>query len=120
MKVGVRSELLPVHGRGEACQRHAGWRDALQQSGLTPSQSLVVEGEWSAASGEQGMRTLLLQEPDIDAVFASSDQIALGALGTLHRLGRRVPQDVAIAGFDNTPEFGVFLAPLDDGASEAG
>ncbi len=96
----------------EARQRHVGWREALQQAGLTPSQSLVVEGEWSAASGEQGMRTLLLQEPDIDAVFASSDQIALGALGTLHRLGRRVPQDVAIAGFDNIPESAYFWPPL--------
>ncbi len=96
----------------EARQRYDGWQEALQQAGIAPSTSLVVNGEWSSASGEQGMRSLLLQEPGIDAVFASSDQIALGALGTLHRSGRRVPQDVAVAGFDNSPESAYFWPPL--------
>jgi LacI family transcriptional regulator len=96
----------------EARERYAGWRDALQEAGLTPSPSLVVEGEWASASGEQGMQTLLVQEPEIDAVFASSDQIALGALGTAHRCGRRVPQDLAIVGFDNTPDSACFWPPL--------
>jgi LacI family transcriptional regulator len=54
----------------------------------------------------------LNQEPDIDAVFASSDQIALGALGTAHRSGRQIPQDLAIVGFDNMPESACFWPPL--------
>ena len=58
------------------------------------------------------MRTLLKQAPDIDAIFASSDQIALGALGTAHQLGRRVPQELAIVGFDDTPEAAFFWPPL--------
>ncbi len=96
----------------EARERYTGWQAALHQAGLPTSSSLVFEGEWTAASGEQGMRILLNQEPDIDAVFASSDQIALGALGTAHRLGRRVPQDLAIVGYDNIPESACFWPPL--------
>ena len=58
------------------------------------------------------MRTLLAQAPDVDAVFASSDQIALGAMGIAHQLGRRVPQELAIVGFDNIPEAAFFWPPL--------
>jgi LacI family transcriptional regulator len=96
----------------EARERYAGWEAAMHQTNLATPSSLVVEGEWSAASGEQGLQTLLNQKPDIDAVFASSDQIALGALGTAHRLGRRIPQDLAIVGFDNIPESACFWPPL--------
>ena len=52
------------------------------------------------------------KSPDIDAVFASSDQIALGAMGIAHQLGRRMPQELAIVGFDNTPEAAFFWPPL--------
>lgn len=58
------------------------------------------------------MRTLLQRQPDIDAVFVSSDQMALGALGAAHQVGRRIPQDIAIAGFDNIPESVYFWPPL--------
>jgi LacI family transcriptional regulator len=96
----------------EARERLQGWRDALTQSGHSPHSMRIVEANWSAASGEQSMYTLLTQEPDLDAVFASSDQIALGALGTAYRLGRRVPGDLAIVGFDNIPDSAYFLPPL--------
>jgi LacI family transcriptional regulator len=96
----------------EARERHLGWKSTLEQSDLRSSQSLVVESDWSAAGGEHAMRQLLSQEPDIDAVFASSDQIALGALGVVHESGRRVPQDLAIAGFDDIPESAFYWPPL--------
>ncbi len=96
----------------EARERYAGWEAAMHQANLTTPCSLVVEGEWSAAAGEQGLNTLLTQEPDLEAVFASSDQIALGALGTAHRLGKQIPGDLAIVGFDNMPESGWFWPPL--------
>ena len=96
----------------ETRERHLGWKNALEQMGLTPDNSLVVESLWSAASGEQAMRQLLAQSPNIDAVFASSDQIALGALGVIHRSGRRVPEDVAVVGFDDIPESAFFWPPL--------
>jgi LacI family transcriptional regulator len=97
----------------EARERYRGWHEALGEAGLEASPSLVIKSDdWSAVNGEQGMRNLLAQVPDIDAVFASNDQIALGALGSAHQLGRRVPQDLAIVGFDNIPEAAFFWPPL--------
>jgi LacI family transcriptional regulator len=96
----------------EARQRYLGWENALRNAGLEVHPSLVVEGEWTALSGEYGMKLLLEQQPDIDAVFACNDQIALGALGVAHSWGRRIPQDIAIVGFDNIPESACFWPPL--------
>jgi len=96
----------------EARERYAGWKAALQEADLVMPPSLIVEGDWSAAAGEQGLGKLMDHEPDIDAVFASSDQIALGALGTAHRLGCKIPEDLAIVGFDNMPESACFWPPL--------
>jgi DNA-binding LacI/PurR family transcriptional regulator len=97
----------------EARERYAGWQEALGEAGLEASLSLVVKSDdWSAVNGERGMRTLLAQVPDIDAVFASNDQIALGALGSAHQLGRLVPHELAIVGFDNIPEAAFLWPPL--------
>ena len=96
----------------EARERYLGWKSALAEAGLKFSPSLAVESDWSAAGGEQAMTQLLMQEPDIDAVFASSDQIALGAMRAVYAAGRRIPQDLAIVGFDNIPESAFFGPPL--------
>lgn len=96
----------------EARERFAGWKNTVEEFGRAVSPSLIVESYWSAAGGERAMQQLLKQLPDVDAVFASSDQIALGALGAIHRSGRRVPQDVAIVGFDNAPESAFYWPPL--------
>ncbi len=96
----------------EARERLSGWKSTLEETGLTVSPARIVESYWSAAGGERAMQQLLKQTPDIDAVFASSDQIALGALGAIHQSGRRVPQDVAIVGFDNAPESAFYWPPL--------
>lgn len=95
-----------------AQQRKAGWQDALEKAGSQVEESLIVEGTWSAASGERGLRRLLEQRPDVDAVFACNDQMALGALKTTREMGLRVPQDLAIVGFDNVPEAPFFSPPL--------
>jgi LacI family transcriptional regulator len=108
-KIGIITGPL---GWWEARERFRGWEAAMHQAGLETPASLVIEGEWAAASGEQGLSTLLLKAPDIDALFACSDQIALGALSTAHRLGRKIPQDLAIVGFDNIPESACFWPPL--------
>jgi LacI family transcriptional regulator len=96
----------------EARERFSGWKETLQRNNLDHSALLTVEGDWSAAGGNRCMRELLDRRPDIDAVFASNDQMALGALGVLHQLGRRIPEDIAIAGFDNIPESACFWPPL--------
>jgi LacI family transcriptional regulator len=58
-------------------------------------------GSWSERWGRQAAATLLEDAPEIDAVFCGSDQIARGVLDGLRAAGRRVPDDVAVVGFDN-------------------
>lgn len=96
----------------EARERFAGWQDTLRGAGLDAASSLVVEGDWSAASGARAMRALLEREPGLDAVFVCSDQMAIGALGMAHQCGRGLPQDLAIVGFDNIPEAAFLWPPL--------
>jgi LacI family transcriptional regulator len=96
----------------EARERYEGWKETLARAGLASPSSLVAEGDWLAVSGERCMRKLLAQHADLDAVFASNDQMALGALGVAHLTGRRVPQDIAITGFDDTPESAYFWPSL--------
>jgi LacI family transcriptional regulator len=96
----------------EARERYDGWKSVMQKAKLEAPSSLVVEGDWTADAGEKGLQQLLAQEPGIDALFASSDQIALGALSTAHRLGLQIPRDLAIVGFDNIPESACFWPPL--------
>jgi DNA-binding LacI/PurR family transcriptional regulator len=62
----------------------------------------VVSGDYTQASGDAAMTGLLEREPDLDAVFVASDLTAAGALAALRRAGRRVPEDVAVAGFDDS------------------
>jgi DNA-binding LacI/PurR family transcriptional regulator len=64
--------------------------------------NLVEHGDYSSESGADAMTRLLERSPDIDAVFAASDRMAAGAIGVLRRAGRRVPEDVAVAGFDDS------------------
>jgi DNA-binding LacI/PurR family transcriptional regulator len=81
-------------------QRLAGWRDVL---GADASDRLVAIGDYTRESGEAAMNRLLASAPELDAAFVASDLMAAGALAALHRAGRRVPEDVAVGGFDDSP-----------------
>lgn len=96
----------------EARQRWLGWQHALVKAGQLLDDSLVVEGDWSPESGTQGLCRLLGQRSDIDAVFFGNDQMALGGLQAARRIGRRVPEDLAVMGFDDIPESAYFDPPL--------
>lgn len=96
----------------EARQRHAGWRDALVRSGAETGESLVAVGNWSAESGMRGLRQLIEQRPDVEAVFFGNDQMALGGIRAARQLGLQIPGDVAIIGFDDIPESAYFCPPL--------
>jgi DNA-binding LacI/PurR family transcriptional regulator len=76
-----------------------GFRAALRELGHPPP--AVAYGSFTRASGEEAMRTLLRQEPDLDAVFVASDMMAIGAMSALKESGRHVPDDVAVIGFDD-------------------
>ena len=96
----------------EARERKLGWQDALEAAGLPVQESLVVEGDWSAASGEQGLHRLYQQHPALEAVFVCNDQMALGVLKAARQMGLHVPKDLAIVGFDDIPEAAFFYPPL--------
>jgi DNA-binding LacI/PurR family transcriptional regulator len=78
--------------------RLAGYDAGLAGCG---QESLVAYGDFTRDSGEAAMRSLVDRQPDIDAVFAASDLMAHGAIRLLRQLGRRVPEDVAVIGFDD-------------------
>jgi DNA-binding LacI/PurR family transcriptional regulator len=80
-------------------QRLAGYREVLADAGMP---ELVANGDYSERSGEEAMERLLGREPGLDAVFVASDLMARGALKALHHAGRKVPDDVAVAGFDDS------------------
>lgn len=96
----------------EAQQRQEGWRSALEGHGLDAGDRLVVEGDWNARSGEEGLHQLLAQAPEVDAAFACNDQMALGVLHAAHGLGRRVPEDLSVVGADNIAESSHFWPAL--------
>jgi len=79
--------------------RLGGYQDVLAAAGLP---ELVATGDFSEESGERAMRELLDRSPDLDAVFAASDPMAVGAMRVLKAHGRRIPDDVALAGFDDS------------------
>ncbi len=96
----------------ESKARLAGWRQTLQQAGLEADSSLVVEGNWLADSGQSGMELLLKQRPDLDAIFACNDSMALGVIHTSRRHGLSIPEDLLLVGYDNTPEAASYWPPL--------
>jgi DNA-binding LacI/PurR family transcriptional regulator len=82
--------------------RLTGYRSVLRPKGR--ARPLVAEGDFTVEGGSAAMAVLLDQDAGIDAVFAASDLTALGAMQTLEQRGRRVPDDVAIVGFDDVRE----------------
>lgn len=96
----------------EAERRLAAWRDVLSEAGLPAQDRMWTEGNWSSRSGEQAAQQLLAQFPDVEAVFAANDQMALGLLHVASRQGLSIPGDLAVVGFDNLPESAYFHPPL--------
>ncbi|MDQ4502363.1 LacI family DNA-binding transcriptional regulator [Sinomonas sp. ASV322] len=90
---------------GSAALRLGGYRSALEQAGVPFDPSLVVYREgWHRTDGAEAMQELIGRNVQFDAVFALNDELGLGALRTLFHSGRRVPEDVAVVGFDNVTE----------------
>lgn len=96
----------------EAEERKRGWRDTLLNAGLDASEEHCAEGNWSSASGEQAFCDLLKSFPDMDAIFVGNDQMALSVLREAHRRGIRVPEQLAVVGFDNIVESAFFYPSL--------
>lgn len=81
--------------------RLAGYRDALKSRGLLADEKLIAEGDFGEESGYRAMRELLPNAPD--AVFVASDTMALGAMRALREAGKKIPDDIAVVGYDDMP-----------------
>lgn len=85
----------------DALQRLHGYRAGLLELGLESSPGLEVRGRFTESSGYEAARELLKREPRPAALFAANDCMAVGALSALREAGLRVPEDVAVTGFDD-------------------
>ncbi|NBE52136.1 LacI family DNA-binding transcriptional regulator [Streptomyces boluensis] len=90
---------LDVYG---ARRRHDGCRAALAAAGHRVDPELVEQGDFTEEGGRRAMAALLARRPDLDAVFAGSDVMAAGARLVLREAGRRIPEDVALVGYDDS------------------
>ena len=84
--------------------RRAGWEMALRAAGKEVAPRAIAVGDWTPQSGEQAFYALLAAYPEMDAVFVSNDQMAMGAIRAATDLNVRIPEDIAMAGFDDIPE----------------
>lgn len=103
---GGRRTIATIAGpadMGAGVDRLAGYREALTDAGLTVDDTLEAFGDFAQESGATAMERLLTARPDIDAVFAASDLMASGAMAVLAAANRRIPQDVAVVGYDDSP-----------------
>ncbi|MFJ4685535.1 LacI family DNA-binding transcriptional regulator [Streptomyces sp. NPDC088789] len=111
LELGHRTvyHLSGPHDSFAAQRRAAAWEHTLVAAGAPVRP--VLYGDWTAESGYLAGRTLA-QIPDVTAVFAANDQMALGVLRALHEAGRTVPDEISVAGFDDVPEARFFEPPL--------
>ena len=90
--------------------RTRGYLNALQERRIPADENLIAHGDFTEASSFEAMQRLLSYEPD--AVFAASDSMALGAMRALRVAGKRVPEEVAVIGFDDMPQAATADPPL--------
>lgn len=96
--VGGRSDLQ------SGVRRYQGYVDGLQRVGVQPDPALITEGDYTLDVGYRcGQDLLALPEPPT-AIFAANDQSAFGVIKAAHELGLKIPDDLSVVGFDNTPE----------------
>ena len=94
----------------EPGQRQRGYLDALQEARIAFDADLLVPSHFDIEAAETAIDSLIDRRIAFDAVIAASDQLALGAMRALHLAGLRVPQDVSVVGYDNSP-FARFSRP---------
>jgi LacI family transcriptional regulator len=95
-----------------AQQRRDGYLKALRRAKLHVSKTLIREGNYTPASGFEAMKSLLQVTPRPTAVFIASDVVAIGAILAVKQAGLRIPQDIAVVGFDDIPLAEFYDPPL--------
>jgi LacI family transcriptional regulator len=94
----------------DAEERLAGYREAMAQGGGKKDETLEFQGDFTEASGYEAVKRIMNLDPRPSAIFASNDSMAIGALSALRDGGIQVPQDIALAGFDDVP-IAAYLTP---------
>jgi DNA-binding LacI/PurR family transcriptional regulator len=111
LELGHR-EIVHVSGPldwTEARARVEGWRAAMRAAGLRPADPIL--GDWTSRSGYAAGQAVCGM-PEVTAVFAANDQMAIGVLRALHEGGKSVPGDISVVGFDDVPEAEFLIPPL--------
>ena len=86
-----------------SAERVTGYRQALRETGILVDEALIVKGDFQYESGYQAARQLLSMEDPPTAIFACNDLMAIGTVSAAVRLGRQVPADLSVVGFDDVP-----------------
>ncbi len=92
--------------------RIKGYKQALSDNRLTISEDRIVYGDFAYKSGIRCMEELLERSPGITALFAASDEMAVGALSCAYKKGVKVPDDLSIIGYDDTQDAEMAIPPL--------
>jgi LacI family transcriptional regulator len=87
-----------------------GFEEALRRAGIEQEEDLVVEADWTPGRAAEAATLLLQRAPQVTAIFAHNDTMAIGVLSALERAGRRVPADIAVVSCDDMP-FAEYLIP---------
>jgi DNA-binding LacI/PurR family transcriptional regulator len=95
-----------------AQQRRDGYTRALKQANLPVDKKLIQEGNYTPGSGFEAMKALLALTPRVTAVFVASDVVAMGAMLAIKEAGLRIPNDIALVGFDDIPLAEYYDPPL--------
>lgn len=102
--------FLGDDAHGEFAERFAGFRDTFARYGIVPE--MVTVPAFTVTAGAAAAEAVLRDRPKTDALFAASDLLAIGAIRGLLSSGRRVPEDVSVIGYDDTPLGATYVPPL--------
>lgn len=105
--IGIGRQQIAFLGGPEGnltvANRFKGYESALKAAGRNVDPNLVAYGDYTHASGTVVMQCLMGRSPDLDAVFVNSDLMAIGAIQAIQNSGKRVPEDIAVIGYDDLP-----------------
>jgi DNA-binding LacI/PurR family transcriptional regulator len=104
--------LAPLSDHSVSLERLESYYRALDKAGLAATGELVRYGNYSAKSGFEAMQDLLRTKPYPTAVFVGNDTVAMGVLAAIGQKGLRIPQDIAVAGYDDIPVAAYTSPPL--------
>jgi LacI family transcriptional regulator len=108
-----RTRIGMIEGTpGSGTPRNDGYRRALRDAGLEVNAALIRHGEWTRAGGARAAHAMLAADERPDAIFCANDLMAIGVLDVLRDDGCRVPEDVALAGFDDIEAAAMVTPPL--------